>query len=222
MIGFLSVTLPIFTDMSTIASVPISKFVSICSAPRYELRNQRDARNFTILGWLEFEVPLRVCRAHEGTSNSPPQRLLQIEYRSVDADAAQLLLAVDLERAHADVTGAESAGHHLLHGDLARNAVLLAEPLHQLHQPVRAAGVERIGTLLGDQPLENRLDVLDRARAVGIEHRDHVADLGEEISAERELATARAQDGGDLDAVLARELRDRAHGGKPDAAAEHH
>ena len=45
---------------------------------------------------------------------------------------------------HADVAGAEPAGHDLLHGDLARDAVLPAEPLHQLHEPVRAAGVERI------------------------------------------------------------------------------
>src|SRR5215468_559401 len=91
MIGFLSVTLPIFTLMSTIRPPPADR--------------------------------------------TPAHR-----YRP-----AQLLLAVDLEGAHADVTRAEPAGHHLLHGDLAGDAVRLAEALHQLEQPVGAAGEKCIG-----------------------------------------------------------------------------
>jgi hypothetical protein len=75
--------------------------------------------------------------------------------------------------------------------------------------------------LLRDQPFEDRLDVLDRAGAVGIEHGDDLADLAEQVVGHHEFRAAGAQDRGDADAALARELGDRRQGGKPDAAAEH-
>ena len=138
-----------------------------------------------------------------------------------DANAAQLLLAVDLEGAHADVAGPEPASHDLLHGDLAGNAVRLAEAFHQLKEPVGAAGEEGIGFALRDQRLQDAFHVLDCARAVAVEHADDVADFREQVVGHHEFGAARAQNRGDANAGFARELRDRRHGGKPHAAAEH-
>src|SRR5262249_59083004 len=47
------------------------------------------------------------------------------------------------------------------------------------------------------------------------------ADPGEQLARHDEFRAARAQDGGDADAALARELGDRRQRGEPDAAAEH-
>ena len=70
----------------------------------------------------------------------PSQTLLQVEDRPFDADAAQLLPASTLERAHAYVTGPNRTRHDLLHRGLARNAVLARDALHELQKTIRAAG----------------------------------------------------------------------------------
>src|SRR5262249_44252743 len=152
----------------------------------------------------------------------PSDRLLEIEHRPFDADAAQLLATVDLEGAHADVTGAEPARHDLLHCDLARNAVLLGEPLHQLHQPIGAAGEESVGTTGRDQLTTDSPDILNIAGAVNIEHRNHGSALREQVVRHDEITVASRQNCGDADAVTGGKLRDRCQGGEADAAAQHH
>src|SRR5262245_13749236 len=130
-------------------------------------------------------------------------------------------MAIHVESADAHVAGADAAGHDLLHRDFARYAVLLAELLHQMHEPVGTTGVERIRPLLHDQALEDALDVFDRARAIGIEHADHLAHPAEQVVSHDELGTAGGEDRGHPDAIVGRELGDRSHGGEADPAAEH-
>src|SRR5579864_1748411 len=212
MIGFCSVTDPILTLMSTIRPPP---------ALPNPFGNRHCERSEAIQGPLAAKPGLLRRFAPRNDENLPSDRLLHVEHRAFDADPAQFLLAVDLEGADADVAGAEPACHHLLHRHLARNVVRLAEALHQLQQSVRAAGEERVGALLRDQPVENLFDVLHRARAVGVEHADHLAGFGEQRAGHDEILVARGQDRGDADAVLLRQLRDWAQRGDADAAAEH-
>ena len=100
--------------------------------------------------------------------------------------------------------------------------MLPAEPLHQLHQTVRAASEERVAFFLGDQSFEDRFDIFDRARAVGVEHFDHGAHTFKKIGSHRELFAARAQNGGYAHAAFPRELGYRRHGGEPDATTKYH
>src|SRR5262249_24700931 len=100
----------------------------------------------------------------------PSEALLQVEHRTFDAHAAHLLLAVDLEGAHADVAGAEAAGHDLLHRRLAGNPVLPRHALHELKEPVRAAGIERIRFFLPDQFQDHGSHVPPRPRATRVQH----------------------------------------------------
>src|SRR5580693_2690401 len=204
MIGFFSVTDPILTLMSTIRPPP-------------HLTNHFSAHSRA--SGNPVWVP-----ASAGTSGEklPSDRLLHVEYRAFDADPAQLFLAVHFEGADADVAGAEPARHHLLHRHLTRNVARFADALHQLEQPVRAAGEKRIGAFLRDQSVEDFFDVLHRARAVGVEHTDDVAGLGEQRAGHDEILVARREDRGDADAVLLRQLRDRPQRRDTDAAAEHH
>src|SRR5580658_6192567 len=69
--------------------------------------------------------------------------------------------------------------------------------------PARAAGEERIGELCRDEPFDDALDILDVARAVGVEHRHRGADLAEQVVRHHEFAAARREDRGDADALLA-------------------
>src|SRR6266568_3022856 len=125
------------------------------------------------------------------------------------------------EGAHADVARTEAAGHHLLHRYLAWNIVRPAEPLHQLKEPVRAAGEKSIRASLHDQALQNPLDILDRAGAVGIEHAHHVAGFTEKAVGHHEIRIARGEDRGDADMRFARCLRNRPQRRDADAAAEY-
>ena len=71
--------------------------------------------------------------------------------------------------------------------------------------------------------LEDLFDVLDRAGVVGIEHRDGAgAETLEQLLRHHDAGMARAQDRGDADAVLGRQLRQRRQRRQADAAAEHH
>src|SRR5215831_12441784 len=82
-----------------------------------------------MIGFLSVTFPIF-------TRMSTSDCLLEIEYRPFNAHPAKLFLAVDFEGAHADVAGAEPAGHDLFHRHLPGNAVRLADALHQLKQPV--------------------------------------------------------------------------------------
>src|SRR6202451_3399604 len=203
MIGFFSVTAPILTLMSTIRPSP-------------HLTNQLSAHSRA--SGNPIWVP--TCAGTSG-EKLPSDRLLHVEYRAFDADPAQLFLAVDFEGAHTDVAGAEPARHDLLHRHLARNIARLADALHEWKQPIRAAGEERIGAFLRDQSVEDFLDVLHRAGAVGVEHADHVAGFGEQRAGHDKILIARGQDRGDADAVLLGKLRDRPERSDADAAAKH-
>src|SRR5258707_46947 len=79
-------------------------------------------------------------------------------------------LSVDFKSAHADIAGAKSAYHVLLHGDLARNIMHFSKALHQFQKPVGAAGEEGIGLALLDQLPEQSLYIFDGAAVVGIKH----------------------------------------------------
>src|ERR1700728_4229157 len=117
--GFCSVTDPICTRISTIRPPPRVSRSIFRSFPC-----KRESSNW---------VP--ACAGASG-KDLPSDRLLHVEHRPFDADAAQLFLAVHFAGADTDVAGAEPTRHHLLHRHLARNIMRLAEPLHQLKQPV--------------------------------------------------------------------------------------
>src|SRR5882672_11364866 len=85
----------------------------------------------------------------------------------------------------------EPASHDLLHRHLARDSIFPPERFHQLHQPIRTAGVERIRLLRRDEAQQNRLDVFHRTCAVAIEHANDLAHFAEEIVGHDELRRAR-------------------------------
>src|SRR5256885_7832124 len=120
-----------------------------------------------------------------------------------------------------EVNGKLEIRRDLLHRHLTGDTVFLPQALRQLQEAIGAAGEKGVGLFLHDQPAQDRLDVLDPARAVRIEHLDHGPHALEEVRRQRELRAARGKNRGDAHAVLAGELRDRRHGREPDAATEH-
>src|SRR2546430_12108291 len=87
------------------------------------------------------------------------KRLHHVEDRPIPAHPAVNDLAANIEVAHAAETQPETAGHLLLHGDLARNAEFPRKPLLHAQQAARSAGEERFTAPIGDEATHYPLDI---------------------------------------------------------------
>jgi hypothetical protein len=68
-------------------------------------------------------------------------------------------LAADVEVAHAAKAQSETAGHLLLHGDLARYVEFPGQPLLHAQQAARPAGEECFTPSVGDEAAQDPLDI---------------------------------------------------------------
>ena len=78
-----------------------------------------------------FSVTFPILTVRSTIPRTPANRIPVLRCRR-----GEFLMPVHLKCFHADITGAQTAGHHLLHSHLTGNSVLFAELFHQQHQPV--------------------------------------------------------------------------------------